>query len=438
MTIANVSGPDDLRARMVATLLERGSLRSPEVTAAFEAVPRHLVDGVDPVAVYDPYRAVATKWDASGIAVSSVSAPVIQAVQLERAAPRPGERVLEIGSGGVNAAYLADLVGPDGVVVTMDIDPDVTARARAFLAAVGRDRVQVLTADAADGVPGDGVLFDLIMVTVETTDILPAWWEQLAPAGRIVAPIRWRGQRRMVTLYRQGRDAMVSDDPAQAGFVPMQGAGQYRDRTVALRGVPIEAGPPRAGEGPDRWATLRLDDGVDVDAPALTQALLIGPVSLTWTDAVLPADGRCDGLDLWLATVLDDIVMMNGYPLTGLDTGGGLGGLDGVRTAPNPIGWPVLVDGASMVFRVQRCLSNSPADPDTSDSPDGPWQVGVIAYGPDAVGVSERYAGAVRGWEPTATPRLTITRSPLTGPEPVGRPYRSVPRPASTLTISWS
>ncbi|GLU48661.1 hypothetical protein [Nocardiopsis ansamitocini] len=49
---------------------------------------------------------------------------------LEQAGLEPGMRVLEIGSGGYNAAPIAELVGPEGEVTTIDIDSDVTDRTR--------------------------------------------------------------------------------------------------------------------------------------------------------------------------------------------------------------------------------------------------------------------------------------------------------------------
>ncbi len=57
-------------------------------------------------------------------------------------------RVLEIGSGGYNAALLREIVGDDGQVVTVDIDSEITDRATRTLAAAGYDDVEVITADA--------------------------------------------------------------------------------------------------------------------------------------------------------------------------------------------------------------------------------------------------------------------------------------------------
>jgi protein-L-isoaspartate(D-aspartate) O-methyltransferase len=60
------------------------------------------------------------------------------AVMLEQLGLDVGQRVLEIGTGsGYNAALIAWIVGDSGTVVTIDVEPDLTDRARASLAAVG-------------------------------------------------------------------------------------------------------------------------------------------------------------------------------------------------------------------------------------------------------------------------------------------------------------
>lgn len=91
-----------------------------------------------------------------------------------------GWQVLEIGSGGYNAALLHELVGPAGSVTTVDIDididsdsdsdSDVTDRATACLAAAGYDDVTVVCADA-DQLIGHGRSYDLLLVTDSLTGL---------------------------------------------------------------------------------------------------------------------------------------------------------------------------------------------------------------------------------------------------------------------------
>ncbi|MEU5398243.1 hypothetical protein ABZ348_02935 [Streptomyces sp. NPDC005963] len=76
--------------------------------------------------------------------LSSVSAPWLVAMMLERLQIRPGDRVLEVGSGGYNAALLCHLVGPDGAVISRDIDPDVIERAERCLAVAGNEDVRLV------------------------------------------------------------------------------------------------------------------------------------------------------------------------------------------------------------------------------------------------------------------------------------------------------
>ena len=221
-------------------------------------VPRHaFAPEASLEKAYEPYAAVITKTDEHGVQLSSVSAPQIQALMLEQAQVRPGMRVLEIGSGGLNAAYLAELVGTDGEVTTVDIDPVVTDRARRLLDEHGYGRVTVVTADAAEPIPGLGPV-DVVMVTAGAWDIPPAWIDQLKPGGRLVVPLRMRGLTRSVAFTRVG-DHLESESAKICGFVPMQGSTAHNEDLLLVNGTP-EIG-------------LRFDDGLPSDPSLLDNAV---------------------------------------------------------------------------------------------------------------------------------------------------------------------
>jgi protein-L-isoaspartate(D-aspartate) O-methyltransferase len=282
-----------LRERMVATPVEDDHVRSPEVVAALPTVPRHLVDGVAPQRVYDLHQAVVTGTGADGVDLSSVSGTQIQAVQLEQAVLCPGHRyrVLEVGSGGVDAAYLAELVAAEGLVVT---------------------------GDAESGVPGSAP-FDRIVVTVETTGVPAAWWDQPTADGRIVAPVRWRDLSRSVALERRGEDLSIAEDLAWCGFVPVQGPGEDRQQFVVLHDVQ------------NSRVALRVEAGFEADGAGLSTALLD------------------EGTTLWSVTMLDTVVMTAG---PGAQQAGPV-------PSASTVGGPVLVDGKSTAYRTSR----SPDDP---------------------------------------------------------------------------
>ena len=70
---------------------------------------------------------------------------------LARAAPRPGERVLDIGCGaGASSFLFADATAPDGEVLGVDISAPLVARAEARRRRIRTDRVRFVVADAAE------------------------------------------------------------------------------------------------------------------------------------------------------------------------------------------------------------------------------------------------------------------------------------------------
>jgi protein-L-isoaspartate(D-aspartate) O-methyltransferase len=198
----------------------------------------------------------------------------------------PGMRVMEIGSGGYNAALLAEVTGEH--VVTVDIDPDITDRASAALDAAGyAGRVTVVTADGEHGFP-DRAPYDAIVVTAAAWDLPLAWRDQLLPDGRLAVPLVMNTFTRSLGFRRAG-DHWESDSAQLCGFVPMQGTGQ-----APLRRVPLA--------GPDGGhVTLRPGDETGPeDAGLLDGALGTGPVTV-WSGLVIAKGVGFEDLQLWLA-----------------------------------------------------------------------------------------------------------------------------------------
>ncbi|MGW6800114.1 methyltransferase, FxLD system [Streptomyces sp. NPDC055039] len=281
------AAPDVLRARMVADLRTRGAITSAQVENAFLKMPRHLfAPGVSAEEVYGAPEAIFTKYNSSGKPVSSVSAPWLHARMLEAARVAPGTTVLEIGSGGCNAALLAEMTGEHALVTTVDIDPDISARARKLLDEAGYGQVRVQVADGAkplDHAPAQG--FDRIIVTVGAADLPAAWLDQLAPDGRLVVPLRFRGLSRTIAFARE-QDHLRSDTLIVSGFVAMQGDSAHAPHAVRLAGADVR---------------LVIDEDQPVDAEALAEAFT-GPRHEQWTGVELGgSEGLLPRLEVWLA-----------------------------------------------------------------------------------------------------------------------------------------
>ncbi|MER5888869.1 methyltransferase domain-containing protein [Streptomyces sp. NPDC001941] len=118
---------------------------------------------------------------------SSVSAPAVVVEMLRHLAPRPGERILEIGAGtGYSAALLARRTGPDRVV-TVEIDPALASRADAVLRALGAG-VEVVPGDGERG-HAPGAPYDRLVSTAAVRRVPPAWLHQVRPGGTVLTPL---------------------------------------------------------------------------------------------------------------------------------------------------------------------------------------------------------------------------------------------------------
>ena len=173
-------------------------------------------------------EAITTKTR-EGAITSSSTQPSLMAKMLGRLDVQPGLRVLEIGTGtGYNAALLAELVGEQGSVTTVDIDSEVSAAAAASLRAAGYGKVEVVTGDGGLGVP-EHAPYDRIIATAGVWQIPPAWREQLAPEGGMVLPLRINGPGLAPCLQPDG-GGLSGRGADPCWFIELEGAfgGGYK------------------------------------------------------------------------------------------------------------------------------------------------------------------------------------------------------------------
>lgn len=236
---------EPLHTALIDGLKARGLLAGPRIEAAFRAVPRHLfLPGRDLVEVYTD-QAIPTHRDADGFGTSSSSQPAIMAVMLAQLSPQPGERILEIGAGtGYNAALIAQLVGAEGRVVTVDLDETVAAEARANLARAGVEGVEVVAADGGLGWP-PGAPYDRIIVTCGPADLPPAWWDQLRPGGRLVVPLTLAPGVARSCAFDLEAGVLIARSLEPCGFMPLRGqfGGDPFARIALAEGVLLELMP---------------------------------------------------------------------------------------------------------------------------------------------------------------------------------------------------
>jgi protein-L-isoaspartate(D-aspartate) O-methyltransferase len=399
-TTAPTTPPEVLRALMVDHIVKAGHARSARVEEALRTVPRHKF--VPAATTEDAYanEAVITKRASDGAALSCASVPTIVAMMLDQLDVHPGDHILEIGAGtGYNAALLAHLTGPSGQVTTVDIDPEVTAQARQALDATGYGHVHVATRDGALG-DSEHAPYDRIIFTVGAWDLPAAVRDQLAPGGRLVVPLRWRGQTRSIAFIRE-TDRLQSDSVELCGFVPM--LGQDGERTGHI--------------DTDGQVALYWDADQPI-APAALHGVLDQPKTVAWSGATVGVNESFDGV--WLR-------------MTGTEPGtcriaAESAAVDSDLCTPAiPVRSPALVESDSLAYFVQR----------RQDEADAPrWELGALGHGPAGQELADRLCEQIRAWDPDRNAHPVIAAYPAGTPDDQLSGF-VIDKPHVRLTLSW-
>jgi protein-L-isoaspartate(D-aspartate) O-methyltransferase len=130
----------------------------------------------------------------------------------------PGMRVLDVGSGsGWTTALLAHLVGPQGEVIGVELEPSLVAFGAANLSATGQPWARiVLAVPGVLGVP-EYAPYDRILVSAEPSTLPSQLVDQLGEGGRLVIPVRGT-----MTLVTRNGTAIRESHHGSYRFVPLR------------------------------------------------------------------------------------------------------------------------------------------------------------------------------------------------------------------------
>jgi protein-L-isoaspartate(D-aspartate) O-methyltransferase len=133
-----------------------------------------------------------------------------------------GQRFLEVGVGsGYGTALAREVVGPEGLVVAVEIDAATLAFARGNLRQAGYDDVVLVHGDGGLGY-SDRAPYDRICVTAACPDVPSPLVQQLAARGRLIAPVL-EGRRQRLTLLEKAVDGVRCRILADVLYVSLRG-----------------------------------------------------------------------------------------------------------------------------------------------------------------------------------------------------------------------
>lgn len=210
------------RARMVEhisaltreTRFETGrAALSERVMAAMSKVPRHeFVPGWQRASAYADRPLPIGHGQ-------TISQPFIVALMTDLLDLKPGDNVLEVGTGcGYQAAVLAELAK---TVRTIEIVEPLGREAAERLRRLGYDNVTTMIGDGYQGWP-EHAPFDAIIVTAAPRDVPQPLVDQLKPGGRLVVPVGGHiGGQALLVLEKQHDGTVSRRQVLAVRFVPL-------------------------------------------------------------------------------------------------------------------------------------------------------------------------------------------------------------------------
>ncbi len=200
-------------ARMVREQIVRRGVEDPRVLDAMRSVPRHMF-------VPDAYRSRASEDRPLPIGYGqTISQPYIVAFMTELLEVEPHHRVLEIGTGsGYQAAVLASLTRE---VYSVEIVPELADSAAVILRELDYTNVWIRSGDGYAGWL-EHAPFDRIILTAAPPALPEALVDQLAPSGRLVAPVGANPEsQRLIVVTKDDQGNVRRKRSLGVRFVPM-------------------------------------------------------------------------------------------------------------------------------------------------------------------------------------------------------------------------
>ena len=199
-----------LRKQLVNTLIDKG-IKNQEVLDAIGSIPRHLF--IDSGFLEHAYQDKAFPIGAS----QTISQPYTVAFQSELLEVKPGNKILEIGTGsGYQTAVLCVL---GAHVYSIERQLELFKKTSQFLPKIGYVAKRLIFGDGYKGLKEEAP-FDSIIVTAGAPFVPKPLLSQLKVGGRLVIPVGVENQ--IMTLYiRKGPKEFEKHELGNFKFVPL-------------------------------------------------------------------------------------------------------------------------------------------------------------------------------------------------------------------------
>jgi len=209
--------PEYVRRRLRLVASWGREIQDPRVLEAMRTVKRHAF-------VPEAIRRSAYADEALPIGeAQTISQPWVVARMTELLKIRPGDKVLEVGTGsGYQAAVLARM---GAEVYTIEIIESLAVRARATLESLGYREIRFRVGDGYAGWP-EAAPFDAVIITAAVDHVPGPLQEQLAVGGRLLLPLGSPSSVQYLTRFTRTDAGFEKERFRAVRFVPMTGKAE--------------------------------------------------------------------------------------------------------------------------------------------------------------------------------------------------------------------
>jgi protein-L-isoaspartate(D-aspartate) O-methyltransferase len=199
---------------LVEILIQNGYLKSEHIIRAFNEIVR--ADFV-PLELEEQAEADIPLPIGFG---QTISQPTTVAIMFELLDPKPGQKILDVGSGsGWTSALLGSIAGENGKVVTLEILQELHEMTKRNV-----EKFDLMKSGIVECVLGDGNLgykqlapYDRILVSAAAEEVPQALKDQLAVGGKMVIPIH----NHLAYLEKRGEGDFYKEEFPGFVFVPL-------------------------------------------------------------------------------------------------------------------------------------------------------------------------------------------------------------------------
>ncbi len=207
------------KKQLIDSLMHEGVLKTKEIIEAFKKVKREefvLLQYKEQAYVDEPLPISEGQ---------TISQPYTVAVMTESLLPRSGQKILEIGAGsGYQAAILAEAVGKNGKVISVERKKELAEFSLGNLQRCGYDNVIVIQGDGTEGYEKEAP-YDRIIVTARSPEIPEPLVRQLKVGGKMVIPV----ENEMFLIVKISVSEIEKTFLGHYSFVPLIGRYGYKE-----------------------------------------------------------------------------------------------------------------------------------------------------------------------------------------------------------------